>query len=291
MNKKIIYNFLHISRISYLFSTFMDKTKRFIKVKKMNSFQKRFANTTLIKQTKINNCHLLVSSNNSIGQQILALKQYEKANTNFLKKIIKKDWVCIDIGANIGYYTCLLAKMCPLGKIYAFEPSDIDFSLLSLNIYLNNFKNVHLNNLAIGNKNGFNNFNITIDSGLSSLKDTKRGKVDKVKKVKIQTLDSYVLENQIDRVDFIKIDVEGAEMLILKGSRYCLEKLKPNIIQIEICIKNLKAYKISGFSIINLLKKHNFTPYQLVNNRLSLYKELIINKDVDLFFIRKTYKL
>jgi len=249
----------------------------------------RYANTTFIKQTKINNYNILVFLNNGIGRQIYGIKKYETANTEFLKKLVKKGWISLDVGANIGYYTLLLATLSQNGKVYAFEPNRLDYNVLKLNTSINNFKNITTNNLALSNKNSYETFNITQDSGFSSFRDTQREKIDKIIKVKTKTLDSYVEKNNIKRIDFIKLDIEGAEKIMLEGAQKTLTTIKPKIMMIEICKENLKPYQETGETVINFLNQFHYQPYILKNNKLELFNTKEYGKSIDIYFIHKNY--
>ena len=88
-----------------------------------------------------------------IGQRI-ALEKYEPYETKLILKQTKKGDVVVDVGANIGYYTILLAdKVGKNGKVYAFEPDKLNFEILVKNIKANNLKNVIAVNAAVGRKN------------------------------------------------------------------------------------------------------------------------------------------
>ena len=88
-----------------------------------------------------------------IGQRI-ALEKYEPYETKLILRQAKKSDVVVDVGANIGYYTVLLAdKVGKTGKVYAFEPDIISFEILKKNIEANNLKNVVAVNAGVGSKN------------------------------------------------------------------------------------------------------------------------------------------
>ena len=95
-----------------------------------------------------------LSNDKYIGQRI-ALEKYEPYETKLILRQVKKSDVAVDVGANIGYYTILLAdKVGKTGKVYAFEPDKINFEILLKNIKANNLENVIAVNVAVGSKNG-----------------------------------------------------------------------------------------------------------------------------------------
>ena len=95
---------------------------------------------------------MFLDSKDSLGLSIN--KIYEPFETDFVQKEIKRGDVVLDIGANIGYYTLILAKCVGKeGKVFAFEPEPNNFSLLKKNIQINGYKNVVLVQKAVSNKN------------------------------------------------------------------------------------------------------------------------------------------
>lgn len=254
-----------------------------------NYLTKKYQGKLTVKQTTINNLDILVFLNDSVGRQIYGLGKYELDDSLFLKKIIKKDWHSIDIGANIGYYSLLLAQLSPQGKIYAFEPVKMAFHLLSLNILINGFNNVITSSKALANRNGYQKFNIMVDTGLSSFKNTGRIKIASKVKVQTITLDSYVEKNKIRRIDFVKIDVEGAEKLVLDGAKRSLRKLKPKIIMIEICSENLMAFGEDGSSIVDFLNNFGYVPYILYENKLNLFRQNVYTRNQNIYFVSRDY--
>lgn len=155
---------------------------------------------------------------------------------------IPKDGVIFDVGANVGHLSLPFAKkLVPKGKVFAYEPDPENFKQLTRNIKLNNFENITPIEVALQNNDTLSStdFHIrrTIDGdgnqnkGLSSLKNISKFTKHKIT-VKVSTLDKEVQLRNITRVDFIKIDVEGAEYLVLQGAKKILNNFKP-IIQYE----------------------------------------------------------
>lgn len=126
----------------------------------------------------------------------------------------KKDPIIFDCGANMGMATLYFKWLYPDSIIYAFEPDPTTFALLEKNIKQNNFKDVHLVNVALLDKKGVTNFYVDKDNPgwltMSVLQE--RLPKDKIS-VKTMPLSSYVLKEQ---VDFLKMDVEGAELAVIQ---------------------------------------------------------------------------
>jgi FkbM family methyltransferase len=162
----------------------------------------------------------------------IGLSYHEFETFKFIMKQIKKCKVFIDVGANIGGYSIRAAKYC---KVYAIEPLPRNYKILKINEKLNNVK-INSFNIAAGNKNGKVKLYYTpVNWGLSTIKYVRNYFV----KVEMKPLDEIVNEESID---LMKIDVEGAEDLVLEGARNCLRRTKMVIIERSDSFP--KAYRI-----------------------------------------------
>ena len=158
-------------------------------------------------------------------------KIYEKNETNFVKDSVNKGDIVIDIGANIGYYTLMFAKLVGgTGKIYAFEPDPKNFSILEKNIQVNGYNNIILEKKAVSNKLGKSTFYVSENSAGSSM-HKPNNVVDQIY-VDLITLDNYFEVNTITP-DFVKIDIEGYELNALKGMESILQSSDKTKIMIE----------------------------------------------------------
>lgn len=151
-----------------------------------------------------------------------------------LKKYLNENHVIFDVGANVGDWTKTVLDIAPNAHVHCFEPGHSTFSKLAQNI---DSKNVVLNNFGLGSANEEKEFYIfDNDSTVNSLylRDELVDK-DKVvtEKVAINKLDDYCFDNKIQKIDFLKIDVEGNEMEVLKGAERMLKEKNINIIQLE----------------------------------------------------------
>lgn len=148
-----------------------------------------------------------------------------------------------DIGANVGDYTKLLAATFPDSHIYSFEPVKETFAILSKNIVENN---VTLNNIGIGEAEGERTLYLDkANSGLASLYNRQLDYLGislcRQEQVKLTTLDFYCEENQIEAIDFLKMDIEGSEYNALLGASNLLKGGKIKVIQIEMGGTNIDS--------------------------------------------------
>ncbi len=158
---------------------------------------------------------------------------HEGPGTDLFQKLVKPGMVVLDIGANVGYYTLMAAKlMRGEGHVYAFEPAPANYELLVKNVEVNEYHNVTPINRAISNRRRkLELFLDKINFGGPSLSNKNMPIIAGSVEVETMTLDGF-LEDEIGdfRVDFIKTDTQGAEGLIFEGAERTLRRNRPQII-------------------------------------------------------------
>lgn len=154
---------------------------------------------------------------------------YEQDIVKIIKKYLKSDDVFVDVGANIGCHTLIAAKICK--KVIAIEPEPNVRKRLIENIKLNNLKNVEVYDYAISDYIGKTTFYPpdvnNPNKGVGSLYYKNGLKQDGIK-IKVTTLDK-LLENE-SKIDFIKIDVEGANKEVIFGAKNIIKKFNPLVL-------------------------------------------------------------
>ncbi len=154
---------------------------------------------------------------------------YERQEVSLVKRLVNKGDVVLDIGANIGYYTLLLANLVgENGQVYAFEPEPANFSILKENVRLNHYQNICLEPRAASNVNQVMDLFICEENmGMHRLYSSLccSGKIA----VEAVVLDDY-LKEKINRLDFVKMDIEGAEFMALTGMKYLIGKYQPTLL-------------------------------------------------------------
>jgi len=171
-----------------------------------------------------------------ISEELLMFKTHEPISTKLISSELKSGMVCLEVGANIGYYTLLESKVIgDSGKVVAVEPSPENFEKLKQNLSLSNVKNVLPFNFACGDKNGKIKFLISEKSNRCTTLDENylATPSDNIIEVPVKKIDDFLNENKIEKVDFIRMDVEGYERQIIKGMEKTLDKYNP-MIQIEV---------------------------------------------------------
>jgi FkbM family methyltransferase len=183
-------------------------------------------------------------------------KTREVFSTDYFQNIITEDMIVIDIGANIGYYALLESQLASKGYVHAIEPVPNNYNLLMKNIGLNNCKNVSTYNFALGNVNGFSDMHISDKCNLSSFIKNPHGNFINTLHVPIFTLDYFIKSHLTHNPHFIRMDVEGFEYEILRGSSTTLQNVAPLIFCIEMHPTLMSQEKVVDF--IKMMKDNGF---------------------------------
>ena len=174
--------------------------------------------------------------------------------------LIKKNDICFDVGSNIGYFSLLFASHSKNVEVHAFEPVNFNVAIMKANSILNNLENITLNQTAVGEFDSTINFSVSKDSAYSSIINTQRRPEDCQIEVPLISLDKYIELNLIKRVDILKIDVEGAEEMVINGANNLLGDLnrRPRIVLIELFDKNLVFFNTTVKKIVTKMAELDY---------------------------------
>ncbi|MBW6497513.1 MAG: FkbM family methyltransferase [Bacteroidales bacterium] len=194
-----------------------------------------------------------------LQQQIYFFDVFDERGLLFLEKNLKEGDVFVDVGANIGCYTLVAAKLVgPTGRVFAFEPVSYVFEHLQFNLQLNGFSQVIPERLALLDKPVSVELYIADreNLGMSSIfhHDTESGITEKADAV---SLDDYAAGAGIDQINIVKIDIEGAELEALMGMEQSLNRFRPLLI-VEISDEVLHTDAIRKQQTLEWLKKHRY---------------------------------
>ncbi len=204
-----------------------------------------------------------VNTKDLIGWKIFFYGEYEASTNRILEKLVKKGDVVIEAGANIGSETLLLSRhVGDNGMIYGFEPNPYTFQRLKINVDINELSNVQVFELALGERDKDIHFNIYpkgfCNPGMSS--KYMSTPITREISVKQLTLDSFVKEQGIKNVDFIKMDIQGAEMDLLDGSKEVITKYRPTI------FTEAEDYFVNTEGLYNKLKGFGYDVSRINDN-------------------------
>jgi len=166
---------------------------------------------------------------------------------------IRANDVIVDIGAHIGGFGIRAAKLAHHGDVFAYEASSKNYALLEKNRQSNNLENLHIHNKAVSRQSGEMKFFMPSDNGaLGSLMQETDSPMETVQAV---TLTDIVTENNIDKIDCLKVDVEGAEYDILLN---CPAEALSKIQRIVMEYHEFEGDQRNHLDLVNLLKSHGF---------------------------------
>lgn len=182
----------------------------------------------------------------------------------FIDSFLKPGMVFVDIGANEGFFSVFASRRVgAMGKLIAFEPSSREVERLRANLSLNNISNVRVETCALANASGTAELRICEygHEGQNTLGNFAYNvQQSGTQVVQLCSLDEYLDSHPVDRLDFIKMDVEGAEQKVLEGARRTLAKFKP-VVLLELNDKALKFQNASCESVVNVLRSMDYAIY------------------------------
>ena len=192
-----------------------------------------------------------------------------------LDEFLKPGMTYFDIGAHIGQFTLIAAKRVgPTGAVHCFEAASWTYEQLADNITLNGHDNVHANHRAVFDehtevelhtcvpgKEAFNSIG-------TPLRDDRQ--MMGVERVQTVVIDDYVREHNIDRIDLIKIDVEGAEVRALRGASDLLSRSDSPPVIFEVNEPVLRSLGESGRSLCELMTGFGYQLYRLDTDSMRL---------------------
>ena len=201
----------------------------------------------------------------------------EKDLLNHLKFTFKTEGkTFFDVGANVGVYSLLLHKKFKNAKIYAFEPSRKTFKILLKET--NKIKNIKPYNLGLGNKKGGKTLYCDPNESSTATLHNRKIKYNKEERIEINKLDSFCKIHNIERINFLKMDVEGNELHILKGAKNMLKNKKIDFIQLEFGIRNIDS-KVFFRDFWDLLAQ-DYLFYRILPGGIALIKNYKENLEI-----------
>lgn len=216
-------------------------------------------------------------SDQHTGRKI-RLSLFERNETKFLKNFVKNDFVCLDIGSNVGYYSVLFASKG--AEVHSFDPVRENHAILTLTAALNMDLAIHAHHCAVGDKAGLVEFYVPKQTSYSRMQSNEKFETEDRRTVELITIDQL----ELPRVDVIKIDVEGAEEKVIKGMTETLARCRPKLVMIELVEEHLLNFATTVDAVFEHLAARGMVPMVLKGTKLFPYQSGRAKND-NFFFV------
>jgi FkbM family methyltransferase len=198
-----------------------------------------------------------------MGYTIFFKRIFEDHERRFVERIIKHERIhtFVDVGANQGLYTLIAARYMAHGQVVAFEPLTAEAKKLSSNVLMNRYTNVRVEETALGAFEGEAEMFMVLSgkAGYSSLRppaDDVSADSARVR-VKVSTIDHYVLSGDLMSLDLVKIDVEGGELDVLRGAERAIDTYQP-VFLIEVEDRRTRQWGYPASEILRFLSERGY---------------------------------
>jgi FkbM family methyltransferase len=206
-----------------------------------------------------------LDTTDSVGRVLAIGGIWEPSVTALFRNVLSPGDVCVDVGANIGYFTLLAATLVgPNGRVYALEPAPDTHAALEAGIELNGFSNVTALCVAAGEADGEAVLDDHVHSVLSSIRGT--GKDDTGADgltVPVRSVASVIQSSDLPRLRLVKIDVEGYELEVLRGLEPVLKRgARPTVIVEVHAGPGKRAVPL----LLDLIEEYDLKAYELAKD-------------------------
>lgn len=204
---------------------------------------------------------------NQMGDTLFWFRRFgdEEAELGFMQSFLKPGMVVVDAGAHEGYYTLIASRLVGReGRVISFEPSPRERKALRWHVRLNRCANVHVNGAALGSEQGSAELHVVAGdrTGYNSLKPPAIADRTQNVRVRVETLDDSLRRLAIERVDFLKLDVEGAELSVLQGAAALLQRQPRPVVLAEVEDARTAPWGYRAEEIINALRRRDYEWFQ-----------------------------
>jgi FkbM family methyltransferase len=213
-------------------------------------------------------------------RQIYLYDLYEKNTFNHLKKLVKRDHVFVDVGANAGFYSVTVAPF--VKEVHSFEPNAVVFERLKRNIELNKLTNIISNQFGLSDKKETLELHYNDDNiGAGSVYGT--GGINT--QIELKTFDEYYIQH-LSKIDIIKVDIEGGEKFFLEGATEAINRNKKLVMIVEMMNDHFLKAGYTSTELFKHIRNLGFDAY--LPSPFRLKKILEIPKDYmdNIIFLR-----
>ena len=204
---------------------------------------------------------LWLTSNDVMSRHVRLHEDFEEDEKKFMMRFLGAGMTVLDLGAHHGYYTLLASAMVgPSGLVLAFEPSPRERKRLKLHLKINRSRNVRVEPFALGGGEGTANLFLCLgkETGCNSLRPPDVPEPTMPVEVSVTTVDDALKQNRVNSVDFIKLDVEGAEIEVLKGATALLSRNPRPVIICELADVRTQPWGYQSREIYDFLAAKDY---------------------------------
>ncbi len=207
-----------------------------------------------------------------LGFVLCSLGDYEREVHEFISANLKPGDTFIDIGAHFGFHSMYAARAIgPAGRLFAFEPGEYQRRYLNENIRRNNLKQVDVVVSLLGDRPGPARY-ARGPAGQAGMSSIALGATEGVE-MPMTTLDQFCTERKITSIGGIKMDVEGAEHLVMLGARRVLKEVRPRFVLYECVDRNSAKYGHTAKETHDLLRAAGYRIHALIGGRIEPYHD------------------
>jgi FkbM family methyltransferase len=256
--------FSNILRSIYRFNTLYLPPTRLSRIYPFSSINKSLINYLKSDHAQIGDHEMFLDRNDSLCLSVFGI--YEPTETKLVQQEIKPGDIIVDIGANIGYYTLIFAKLAgPTGKVYAFEPEPDNFKTLQKNVELNGYNNVVLERKAVSDSAGTVKL-YRSEENLGDHRMYNSSDLGEAVEVECVTLDEYFRDKELIP-NFIKMDIQGAEGHALRGMSDLIDRTENLRMITEFWPYGLTGCGTNPADYLNLLIQKKFAFNNIRENK------------------------
>lgn len=197
------------------------------------------------------------------------------AEVNFLRRALPGSQFVVDAGANFGVMSALFSQIEKESTIIALEPAPETILSLKHNLEINNIHNVMVEPACLGKDVGFTDFIVGTDPATNRM----GGHEDNSIRVPTESIDNILSKHPFDRIDFLKIDIEGAEIEALQGAANTFQAKLIGRGIIEVCPENLANFGNSLNELFDFFNEYNYSLYHIKLDGLEKLEASRIPKD------------
>lgn len=192
--------------------------------------------------------------------------KFETAELQFTQRFLQPGMTVLDIGANCGLYT-LLASHCvgARGRVFAFEPSPRERKRLRTHLWLNRCTNARIAPYALGSRTSQADLYVVqgAQTGCNSLRPPQIAEPVMPARVEIRALDDFLGAEKLSSVDFIKMDVEGGELEVLRGAAKLFQGPRLPALLLEVSDLRTAAWNYKAKEILHFLQEHGYVFFSI----------------------------